>query len=67
MTEICKSCGAPIVWKMTDKGKPMPLDPKPKTVCFQNDDGTITVKLAYISHFATCIWADQHRKQKQKD
>ena len=29
MNDTCRSCGAPIRWVLTDKGRRMPLDPDP--------------------------------------
>lgn len=69
----CRSCGRPVVWKLTESGKRMPIDPAPV------DDGNV-VKLdddrvhvlhadespgdadTYVSHFATCPNATAHRK-----
>ncbi len=45
----CKSCGEPIIWCITRKGKKMPVD-------VPDDDGPTT------SHFATCKDADKWRK-----
>lgn len=45
----CRSCGAPILWCITAKGKKMPVD-------VPTDDGPTT------SHFATCPEANQWRK-----
>lgn len=45
----CRSCGEPIIWCLTAKGKKMPVD-------VPDDDGPTT------SHFATCPDAGQWRK-----
>ena len=29
MSATCRSCGAPIVWTITERGKRMPIDPQP--------------------------------------
>jgi len=47
----CRSCGAPLLWAETNKGKNNPLDPAP------DDDGV------YTSHFATCSNAPAHRRR----
>jgi hypothetical protein len=67
----CRSCGAPITWAITDKRRRIPLDPEP------NPAGNIRLDLThahiltkgetyygprYMSHFATCPNAAQHRK-----
>lgn len=33
----CRSCGAPVIWRITPKGKRTPLDPDPR------DDGNIVI------------------------
>lgn len=60
----CKSCGADIVWKKTQAGKPVPLNPPEKRFIDQ-DGGRVYVMLVdtYVSHFATCPNAAQHRKK----
>ena len=75
----CKSCGADIIWIKTKNGRSMPCDAKPipfresfsggmKLVTKAGDivpgnyDGTSN-EFAYISHFATCPNADQHRRK----
>lgn len=78
----CRSCGAEIIWVLTQKGKRMPIDAEPR------EDGNIEIVKRdpgepplvryltgsedtlpgfdlpdrYVSHFATCPHADQHRK-----
>ncbi len=65
-TSKCRSCGAPIVWVvMRPSGKKMPLDAKPVTRIVLNlDDDRGEVRDTYLSHFATCPNAAQHRKPK---
>lgn len=46
----CRSCGEPIIWCITAKGKRMPVD-------IPLDDETCT-----SSHFATCAHANEWRK-----
>lgn len=65
----CRSCGAPIEWVVTEKGKRMPLDIE------RRDDGNVTVdpsgtarvvpkgKGSRVSHYATCADADRWRKR----
>lgn len=69
----CRSCGAPIIWAITENGKRMPLDAEPAerpTGVFRlepSGDDLIArrpIEQVYISHFATCPNADQHRKPK---
>lgn len=74
-TAKCRSCGAAIMWVKTQSGKSMPLDAAP--VDATKVDGTCFVEdgvayfgaidrppgdLHYVSHFATCPNAKQHRK-----
>lgn len=70
-TSNCGSCGAPIVWVLTQNRKRMPMDAEPVKMppgqykLASRDDGTIDAYLVnrvWISHFATCPNADQHRK-----
>lgn len=73
----CKSCGADIIWKKTIKGRTIPLDPEPTQkgnviiseageALVYNSPAAIAPRYAdaprYLSHFATCPNADQHRK-----
>lgn len=48
----CRSCGEPVIWCLTGKGKRMPVD-EPE------DDGRPT-----FSHFATCPQAEDWRKKR---
>lgn len=57
----CRSCFAPIVWFFTRAGKRMPV----------NEESTLPTDRAdqldlkrHKSHFATCAFADQHRKPR---
>jgi hypothetical protein len=68
----CKSCGAEIVWAVTESGKPIPVNPldgyggnlelvtdnRGVTTAVVNN----TLKRGYTSHFATCPNAKEHRK-----
>lgn len=75
MTVTCKSCGADILWALTDDGKKAPLDAKPtgKVIVLDGfvyaDQGELlppTAKVVdgYVSHFSTCPNAAEHRKAK---
>lgn len=73
----CRSCGVRIVWIKTVGGKAMPCNAQPITFqkgggpeTFvtpegkvergkRDPDGDLT---GYISHFATCPYADRHRR-----
>lgn len=70
----CKSCGASIIWaRALDSGKAIPLNPEPKVGGnLELKDGAVqvvrpsrTIKL-YVSHFATCPNANQHRKERRQ-
>jgi hypothetical protein len=72
---ICRSCGARVLWVRTATGKPMPVDPRP------NPSGNIRLRgnpdvlgqedlrhlpagsPLYLSHFVTCPQAGQHRRR----
>jgi len=70
----CRSCGAPIFWAETEHGNRMPLDaeavrPESKNTFVLRQGVAVAVpplvyfnEPHYISHFATCPHADQHRK-----
>lgn len=72
MSEVCSTCGKPIVWMRTKKTrKPIPLDPE--QVLGGNiviEDGLARVlgrdpeRVAFVSHFFTCPNAAHHRKAK---
>lgn len=71
MSDRCKSCNAPIVWAKTAEGKPMPLDPIPKTggniIVVDGVAKVVPVQNvgeAFVSHFATCPDSNKHRKKK---
>lgn len=77
----CTSCGAEIVWTITEAGKRSPVDAVPAVngnlrltpesgftrsraagaaidLTDPDDDGA-----RYLSHFATCAHADEHRRK----
>lgn len=63
----CRSCGAPLIWGVTENDKRMPVDAKPeKRVVFEKRGNGLPplarVVDTYVSHFATCPNAAQHRK-----
>lgn len=76
MSARCSTCGAPVLWAKTSKGKPIPLDLEPRV------DGNIVLERGvalvlgplerlqrgaetrYVSHFATCVDADKFRRPK---
>lgn len=68
----CSSCGAQILWIRTLSGRPMPVDATPVQVMVHLGQGErdergdmvplYSSKRGYISHFATCPNASQHRK-----
>jgi hypothetical protein len=67
----CKSCGAEVLWVLTAAGKKMPLSVASQERRFVFDaDATVSDKEprfklveTYISHFADCPFADQHRRR----
>lgn len=69
MSAFCRSCGAEIVWAVTDSGKRMPVDAEPfqRSVVVLEGGGNgqpprASVADAHRSHFATCSFADHHRR-----
>ncbi|MGH3834158.1 MAG: hypothetical protein ACRDSF_00420 [Pseudonocardiaceae bacterium] len=75
----CKSCGDVILWAVTFEGKRMPLDVEPTelgTVSLSGHTPPIARVVSkigrypgqklYVSHFASCRTADQHRKAKPR-
>lgn len=67
----CRSCGAEIRWERTHAGKPIPLDPEPRADgnLSIRDDGRVVSSSGfpaeaprYVTHFATCPHANQHRR-----
>lgn len=64
----CSSCGAEIVWAVTENGRRMPLSKASEQRRFVVDklgDGTDMARstLTYVSHFSDCPNADQHRRR----
>ena len=71
----CRTCGAAIVWAVTDAGKSIPIDEAP------NVDGNLVLSMEddiqhartpglfdggaprYVSHFVTCPDAEEHRRK----
>ena len=74
----CKSCGRPIIFALTAKGRRMPLDADPVAggnvlVTQDGDDLHAAVvdpvsqpvtRLLYRSHFVSCPNAAQHRRAR---
>lgn len=70
----CRSCGAEIIWAVTESGRRIPMDAapvKPKGLFILQPDGDALIAystssavapLLYQSHFATCPNADEHRR-----
>lgn len=71
----CRSCGAEILWAVTENGKRIPLDADPSIVKtpgafeLRGDDPPLAIaarsRRVFVSHFATCPHAAQHRKGKE--
>ena len=60
----CKSCGAKITWAKTEKGKNIPLDFPGEMRLVVTRGNTAVTQMTYISHFATCPNAAEHRKPR---
>lgn len=75
MSGSCRSCGATIIWTRTEAGKRMPIDVEPvdggNLILKRGHGGQYWAIVAaddieptrYVSHFATCPHADQHRRR----
>lgn len=73
MSQACKSCGAPIRWLTTLRGKQIPIDPEPvpngNVVIEGNGRARVIGNGApadgplYQSHFASCPSSAQHRRR----
>jgi hypothetical protein len=63
----CRSCDASIIWVETIAGKRMPLDPpwRPiQTGMHVKGRAIVEINTAVTTtHFATCPYADRHRKR----
>lgn len=76
----CSSCGAQIIWAVSEEGKPMPVDqavPRQGNLLLFRRNGKVVAAVACpalrekhpegpwrISHFATCPDAKKFRKAK---
>lgn len=80
----CRSCGEPIIWTITEKGKRMPVDAEPVDVSAgamlfrlveRSMDDEVLAQFVpaqfharepelFVSHFATCPHASQHRRTR---
>lgn len=60
----CRSCSAQILWVETSTGKKMPLDyPGERRFVIESGNGMLArQRETYVTHFATCPNAAQHRK-----
>lgn len=63
----CRSCGARIVWVVTDEGKRTPVDAVPQRRFVPTGsrvDGTprMRIRPTYVSHFALCPDAGAWRR-----
>lgn len=80
MSATCRSCGAAIVWALTQTEKRMPVDAAPSArgnLVLSNDaDGKLRVRNAgdddptdqrHTSHFVTCPAAAEHRRAKSHE
>jgi hypothetical protein len=72
----CRSCAAPILWAITEKGRRIPLDPEPtgggNISTEERIDGHLNAHVmpsvpgvpGYVSHFVTCEFAGRHRRRR---
>jgi hypothetical protein len=81
MAAHCDSCGRPILWALSEYGKPMPLDPEPRAdgnIVLRRLGGTdqpvahvlkrheLVAEARHVSHFATCPESDLHRRRQRR-
>lgn len=71
----CASCGVRIFWARGANGRAMPIDalPHPSGNIWIDDEGNAHVRAKgeeapagkdrFVSHFSTCEFANQHRRQ----
>lgn len=64
---VCGSCGALIVWGVTESNKRIPLDAEPERRAVFIGGERSAIVLTYRSHFATCPNAAEHRKDPRGD
>lgn len=74
----CRSCRRPVRWAVTPAGKRMPVDPEPVeggNLLLALDDPPVARVVdpaqlviddgqRFVSHFATCPNADEHRRPR---
>ena len=75
MPDLCRTCKQPVRWARTERGNAIPLDPAPAAngsirlragvaiVVPEADRAELAGEL-YLSHFATCPDAAQHRRPR---
>ncbi len=75
MPDRCRTCKAQVIWVKTEKGRSMPVDVDPVdggNIMLMEHYGQPPIARmvapvegvkCYVSHFATCKHADQHRKR----
>ena len=65
-TSTC-DCGAAIAWAVTITGRRIPLNipPEKRFVLSTDPPGMVQVKDTYVTHFATCPNAAEHRAAKE--
>ncbi len=71
-TSVCRSCGREIVWKKTQHGKAVPLDPKALVFSVVGDIAVkptpgVLGETFMVSHFATCPDANKWSGHKPGD
>lgn len=73
----CSSCGASMLWGMSESGKKIPLDlePQKRFILKIDEDGkpvmedglpVLVLRTVYRSHFISCPNASRHRKRKHR-
>lgn len=68
----CVKCGCPLGFGKTYEGKTIPLDLRAPVYCVtgeggpNQDSGVVRTHMAFVSHFATCKFANEFSGSKKK-
>lgn len=67
MTDKCRSCDQPVKWVLMATGGRMLVNlPAEKRVVIDPFQNVAKIMDTYVSHFATCPKADEHRRKNER-